>query len=151
MVLQRSWEESSLYATRVILRWLGPAEDDDIETSEPHLCFALHGLGCGALRLVHRMEGGFEHVERLLHLVVRDNQGHEQPDHVAVRAGRNRDHTVLVTVLCNLLSILRSGLSCLARLDQFECLHGAQAANVADLVPAALPSVGTFLKLVAQL
>src|SRR5437660_3694244 len=97
------------------------------------------------------MESSFEHVQRFLHLLIADNQRHQQPDCVAIRTSRKYNHTVFVAVLRNLLSILRGGLSCLAGLHQFESLHGTQTANIADLGPAALPPVRAFLKLAAQL
>src|SRR6266446_5463196 len=61
----------------------------------------LWDLHCGkrALLLRYACERRFEYVQCLVHLRVRDDQRHQQANHVAVRSGSEDHQAVLITIL----------------------------------------------------
>ena len=77
-------------------------------------------------------------------------QRDQDADYVRVRTGGDRDQAVLVTVLRDLFGFFGRWSFCFLRLHQFDRLHAAEAADVADDRPAALPFAGAALEAVAE-
>src|SRR5882724_6648988 len=113
-----------------------------------HLLAVRHS---GRVATGHGLQRGFENIHGFVELLVTDDERHQQPDHVAVSTGRNRDHAMLVTILDNLLCLFVGGLQCLFRSHQFHGAHGAHPVNGSDDRKFDLPSFRACQKAVADL
>src|SRR5580704_1036836 len=96
-------------------------------------------------------EGGFEHVEPLVHLRVGDDERHQQTNHIAVRTCSDGNQAVLVTILRYLPGFFVGWFTGLAGAHQFKRLHCAQTADITHEFPARLPLRGTAAEAVPEL
>src|SRR5205807_5005054 len=104
----------------------------------------------GVLQRGDGSKRGFDDGGAFIELLVGDDEGHENADDVVERARRNGDEAVLVAVASDLLGFRVGGLARGGVANEFDGAHAAEAADVADQIPLALPAAGALFKLLAD-
>src|SRR6266850_7216196 len=108
-------------------------------TSGMHNSLSVRNVRCRALA-EHSHQRGFKHGDALIELLVGYDQRHQQPDDIAIGAGRHGDESIFVAMLNDLFGFTIDRLATFRRADEFDSAHCAQAMDGANIGPALAPS-----------
>src|SRR5208282_371626 len=101
----------------------------------------------GLLAFRDACQGGFEHVEAFVELLVGNNERNQNANDIVERACRDHDEAVLVAIFGDLLCFGVGGFTSFGVTHEFYGAHGAKAANLANQGPFFLPAAGAFLEM----